>query len=209
MQHFDVGGSTRVSIDPARPFDPANPRTNDNDGYPDIIADQRSMLPGGAECLVAEDVFWYVWVPFLEAKGMRPKFTTEAVVPYINESRWVADCGLEVGGCGSGMACWDRNPYACCMACGRAYKVRWQLPATRSEIVRLLAGRPPVNRNWEAHKGETATELAVQNVLMQGVAPEHRGGLLVAANVHMPDEFASPTEWLDRMQAGRRRAARA
>jgi hypothetical protein len=202
--HVEVPGlSARVKVDPP---DPRNPNTNPDDAYPAIIRDQRTMHAGGRDCETAEDVFWRCWVPWHERQGRTPKPDAEGreVVPYVNHSRWVADCPA----CNGGMACWDRNPYACCGDCARIYKVLWQPPAVRAEAIRLLAGRVVNDRNWLAHQGETTTELALQNVLMTGVAPERRDGLLVAANVDMPDNFTHPLEYLDVLQTARRKAAR-
>jgi hypothetical protein len=104
------------------------------------------------------------------------------------------------------MACWDRNPYACCLGdgCGRVFKVLWQLPQLRSEVMRLVAGRPEGHRNWDAHKGETVEELKIQNVLLQGVPAVERNGLLMAENVSLPDELVSPEEYLDRLRRERK-----
>lgn len=201
-EHVDIGLSTRVK---AEPPDPKNPPTMSDDGYPGVFQDQRTMLQGGIDCETAEDVFWNCWVPHLEQyQNMEPRFDgrRSPVVPYLNAGRWVADCPV----CGCGMACWDRNPYACCLGwqCGRVYNVAWQLPAQRSEVMRLLAGWPEGNRNWDGHKGETIDELKIQGVLMAGVEPAQRNGLLVADNVHLPDEFTDPAEFLDRLRRARR-----
>jgi hypothetical protein len=152
------------------------------------VFDQRHCTVGAHGAEEAEDVFWQAWVPLLARRGLTPVVDPREVVPYVNHARWVADCPA----CNGGMHCWDRNPYACCLTCGTMFKVVWQSPHARAEVVRLLAGRVPTDRNWNAHKGETAEELAIQNVLMQGVAPEHRDGLLVAANVTMPKQFTHP-----------------
>ena len=78
--------------------------------------------------------------------------------------------------------------------------------AERAQVARLLAGRPAQHRNWDAHKGETVEELKIQNVLMQGVAPEMRDGLLVAAGVTVPERFIGPQDYLDHLQTARRKA---
>jgi hypothetical protein len=178
------------------PFDLARPPQDSDDAYPHLYATQREMLPNGIECDTGEDVFWKVWEPFLrgvdeygrpnEIPKRVPVLDEEhrQVDPYVNQSRWVADCPA----CGGGMACWDRNPYACCLTCGRMYEVRWQLPAERAEVMRVLAGRPIGNRNWDPRAGETVETLAIENVLMQDVEPVQRHGLLVAAGVDIPNE---------------------
>lgn len=199
--HIDVGGPTRVR---ATPPDPKNPPVDGGDAIPaGVILGQRELLPGGVECEEADDVFWKVWVPLLERKGLTPIVAHDGaeVVPYINHSRWVADCP-----CGGAMHCWDRNPYGCCLDCGVLHKVRWQPPAKRAEVTRLLAGRPVQHRNWDAHKGETVEELKIQNVLMHGAPAVERDGLLVAANVKMPKRFTHPQEYLEHLQTARRKA---
>lgn len=203
MPNFvDAGFSTRVD---ASPPDPANPPSLKDDGYPAGFGDQRTMLQGGLDCETAEDIFWKCWAPHLERhQQIVPTIDPDnrSVVPYLNAGRWVADCPS----CGCGMACWDRNPYACCLGwhCGLIFKVAWQLPQARSEVMRLLAGWPEGNRNWDAHKGETIAELKIQGVLMLGVEPARRNGLLVAENVHLPDDLTDPLEYLDRLRRARR-----
>ena len=199
-EHVDVGRSARFRI-PERD----EVLVDTHDAYPSGFQDQRTMLVGGLDCENLDDIFWRVWAPHLERfQQISPRMDEELreVVPYLNAGRWVADCPA----CGCGMACWDRNPYTCCLglACARMFKVRWQLPATRSEVMRLLAGRPESNRNWDAHKGETVDELKIQNVLMLGVPSVERNALLVAENVHLPDELTDPAEYLDRLRRDRR-----
>lgn len=195
------GNVTALVIDETR----AQPLPDD--GYPALFGDQRTMLAGGLECDSAEDVFWKCWVPHLELHqpGLYPHFDEEerAVTPYLNAGRWIANCPA----CGTGIACWDQNPYACCLGfqCARIFKVRWQLPALRSEVMRLLAGWPEGNRNWNAHEGETIEELKIQGVLMLGIEPAQRNGLLVASNVRVPDQFTDATEYLDALRRSRRR----
>lgn len=192
----DVGKSTRVS---AKAPDPKNPPTMSDDAYPAVILDQRSMLPDGGICETAEDVFWKCWVPWFERQHKPPPVVSKApahVIPYINQSRWVADCPK----CNGGMACWDHNPYACCLDCGRMYEVRWQPPTERAAVIRVIAGWPPQNRSWDAHKGETIDALKIQGILMQGLDVEKRNGLIVAANLDVPDELASPQDHLEQLR---------
>lgn len=194
MSFVDVGLPTRINAN----VDPANPPQMPSDGYPAIYQDQRTMLPGGLECETAEDMFWKVWVPHLERfQQIAPTLDSSEVIPYLSAGRWVADCT-----CGGGMACWDRNPYACCLGCGRMCKVSWQPPAIRSEVMRLLAGRPEGNRNWDV--GETVEELKIQNVLLQGVPAVERQGLLVAENVTVPDDFTSVGDYLEHLRSARK-----
>ncbi len=193
-----VGNVTAIVIDPSRPL------PMPDDAYPALYGDQRTMLEHGLECETAEDVFWKCWLPHLalHQPGLVPVLDSQEVIPYLNASRWIANCPA----CRNAMACWDQNPYACCLGyqCGRIFKVRWQLPALRSEVMRLLAGWPEGNRNWNAHEGETLEELKIQGVLMLGVEPALRNGLLVADNVHVPDEFTDANEYLDSLRRARR-----
>lgn len=201
MSNFvDVGGVTRID---ASPPDPNNPPTNDDDRYPMVVEDQRHAY--GCDT-VDEVIAWQAaWLAGECPPRANPAPPIEAVrddrtvIPHINASRWIADC-LE---CGSANAVWDRNPDMVCLGCGRVYKVAWQLPAVRSEAIRVMADWPTVNRSWDAHKGETVEELKLQAVLMQGVAPELRNGLVVAAGITMPDDLTSPGEYLDRLRSKR------
>lgn len=194
MAFIDVGLPTRIKATA-----PDTPPQMPDDGYPAIFHDQRTMLTNGDECETGEDVFWKCWVPHLARyKNMEPLPDPREVIPYLNAGRWVTDCPE----CHGGIACWDRNPYACCLGCGHMFEVTWQLPALRSEVMRLLAGRPEAHRNWDV--GETVEELKIQNVLMLGVPSAERNGLLVADNVHVPDEFLSPSEYLNHLSNARR-----
>lgn len=199
---IDIGAPTRVRVGPTGPTGP----TVTDDAYPAIIADQRTMLPNGIDCGTAEDIFWKCWVPWAERHALTLQLDPEqrAVVPYINLSRWVADCP----NCRGGMACWDANPYTCCLTCATICEVHWQSPFERAAVIRVLAGRPVGNRNWDAHKGETLDELKLENVLMTGVAPAERHGLLVAANVDIPTELTDANDWLERLRTQRAKANR-
>lgn len=198
--YVDVGLSTRVD---ASPPDPNNPRTLPDDAYPAIIEDQRHAY----KCDTVEEVMAWIgaWLAgecpprANPAPPIEPVRDEREVVPYINCSRWIAECHE----CAAAIAVWDRNPDMVCLACGRVYKVAWQLPALRSEVIRVIADWPTNNRSWDAHKGETVDELKLQAVLMQGVAPDLRNGLIVAAGVTMPDDLTSPGEYLDRLRSER------
>ena len=166
----DVGLATRLVIPEAGPISPMEDQADD--GYPDIIVDQRR----GYHALETESVDEIIdyWDRFL-ANHRPPKQIIETgleVVPFINGGRWVADCE-----CAGGMLCWDRNPTACCLSCGRRYSVRWQLPALRSEVIRTLACRPVSNQNWDprlvddlGEMVESVTFLQRENLLMLGKA---------------------------------------
>lgn len=162
----DIGGSTRVVVDPDTLT--VTGGTDGGDlGYPDVIIDQRRGY-GVPDMNTQDDVasFWNTYVarafdrPVVEGNG--------EVVPYINSSRWVADCP-----CGGGMLAWDKNPYSCCLDCGTKYSVAWQPPSLRSAIIRELASRHPQNRNWDPRRVddngdmiETVEFLRRENVLM-------------------------------------------
>lgn len=195
----DIGAPTRVRA--AAP-DLANPPTLD-DAYPAIIEDQRTMLPNGTACETAIDVYNLVWLPWAEKHGLTLQEDPQVrvVTPYINQSRWVADCPE----CQAGMACWDRNPQAACLTCGRIYKVAWQSPTERAAAIRILAGRRAVHRNWDVHRGETVDELVLQNVLMLGDHATDRHGLLTAAGIDIPLELNTHQELLDRLRTRRQK----
>lgn len=204
--HIEVPGlSARLDVSPP---DPDNPRTYPGDAYPAVIMDQRH----GYSCETADEVLAHqlAWLhgespplPF-PRPPIEPVADERAVVPYINASRWVADCPE----CGASNWVWDRNPSMVCLGdqCGHVCKVLWQLPAARAAVIRVIAGWPQGNRCWDAHKGETVEELTIQGVLMLGAPPEERNGLLVAASVPMPDELVSPQEYLDRLRTLRIKA---
>lgn len=205
-QHTDIGLSTRVKVEPP---DPNNPPTYGDDAFPAIIEDQRHAYK--VDTLEEVEAFQLAFLagecpphPVPRAPIATPTRDGRSVVPHINASRWIAEC-LE---CGAANAAWDRNPSMVCLGCGRMYKVAWQLPKERAEVIRVLADWPELNRSWDAHKGETVEELKIQKVLLQGVVPEKRNGLIVAAGVTMPDDLTSPQEYLDRLVARRIKAAR-
>ena len=201
VTYLDVGLPTRVK---AEAPDPANPPTYHDDAYPAVIADQRH----GYGCETADEVLAHQLGFLDEHYQMQPVQDPEkrSVVPYINASRWIADCPA----CGTSNWVWDQNPNMVCLGrkCGHVFKVVWQPPKLRAAAIRVIADWPPANRSWDAHKGETVEELTIQGVLMQGVAPDLRNGLLVAAGVKLPDKLISANEYLDRLRDGRRKAER-
>lgn len=162
----DVGLPTRIVVPAGGPV-VAMQDTRD-DGYPDVILDQRAGY-AGMEAQSQEEVFAF-WERHLAGQRppIRPWVSPDGVVPYINHSRWVADCS-----CGGGMLCWDQSPYACCLDCGGFFQVHWPIPALRSEVIRILAAREPRNRNWDPRKVdkqgdavETVEFLQRENLLM-------------------------------------------
>lgn len=205
MANFvDVGGVTRVD---ASPPDPDNPPTNDNDRYPMVVEDQRhAFRVETIDEVVAWQAAWLAGecpphaVPRPPIVAVRDERT---VTPRINASRWIGDCPA----CAAASPVWDRNPDMVCLACGRVFKVAWQPPQIRSAVIRVIADWPTANRSWDAHKGETVEELKLQAILMQGVAPDLRNGLVVAAGITMPDDLTSPGEYLDRLRSRRVKAA--
>lgn len=210
--YVDVGLSARID---ASPPDPNNPRQMPDDRYPLVIQDARH----GYGCETVEEIRAYQagWCagecpphdrppPKWPVVAPRPDPELRETVPYINASRWIADCPQ----CGTANWVWDRLPDMVCLGrgCGLTFKVLWQLPTVRSEVIRVIAGWPEQNRSWDAHKGETVEELKIQGVLMLGVEPVKRNGLLVAENLHMPDDVLGPQEYLDRLRSARVKAAK-
>lgn len=170
-----------------------------------MTKDQRHMLPGASEAQNADDIR-QVWVNVLgdprRPNRQQPVPDGRTVTPYINQGRWVADCP----NCGSGIACWDRNPEACCLGnrCGHVYTVAWQPAAVRAEVERVLAVRLEDHQNWEAQRGETVEELKIENVLQLGVPHTERPSLLRAEGIDVPSEFPSPIEYLNSLRKKRR-----
>lgn len=168
----DVGLPTLLD---ASPPDPANPRQYPDDGYPDVIKDQRHAY--GCETREEIEDFW------LAHLRVEPRYEHHEVTPYINRARWLVDCP----NCNSGAYAWDRNPLACCLDCGLIVKVMWQAPAIRSHAIRLLAVRELVNCNWNAHKGETVEELERENRWLLNEPSVARNGLIVPVGLTVPE----------------------
>ena len=205
-EFVDVGLPTRVKA--AAP-DPNSPPQLPDDGYPKVILDQREMFG----CDTVDEVRAY-WSAFLARKNMGPKPDPEgrASVPYINQSRWVADCPA----CTGGAACWDQNPQACCLTCGTVFKVAWQLPTLRSAVIRELVARPlycschprhpGAHRNWNAYEGETLERLQFENRFMLGIGSSKKNGLSVADTVNLPDGFDTAQDYLEHLRTTERKA---
>jgi hypothetical protein len=188
MEHLDIGSVTRVPVpDRAPDTAPIDP----NDGYPKIIRDQRELHG----CETVPEVIAY-WDSFLERSGRVRVMDQRELTPYINHSRWLADCPE----CNGGMACWEANPYACCLDCGHQFSIRWQEGGERAAAIRLLAGYPDRHRNWDPRVGETVESLRVRHIVMAGKPPVERNGLLAAANVQVPDEFTTIGEYMERLK---------
>lgn len=165
----DAGQITSVVVDPQAMIVTGGSGDPNDPGYPDVIIDQRRGY-GHPDLASPNDLeaFWQSTLSRREPPVEIVDDPTE-VVAYINASRWVADCVCD----GGAMFCWDRNPRACCLLCGRRFFVRWEPPAVRAAVIRELAGRPEPNRNWDPRLRdelgglvETPEFLHRENVLM-------------------------------------------
>jgi hypothetical protein len=209
-KHVDIGRATRVK---AEAPDPENPPQDTHDAYPAIIQDQRHGY--GCETLAAIEEYQRGWLagevpPHIEPPPRWIPVEPHAdpsgreVVPYINASRWIAECPE----CGAANWVWDHNPRMVCLGrgCGLTFKVLWQNPFDRSEVIRYLALWPAPNRSWDAHKGETLDELKLQGVLMLGLPHDKRDAELQRNGLVIPDNIMSAQEYLDRLRADRIKA---
>ncbi len=79
---------------------------------------------------------------------------------------------------------------ACCLDCGLLFKVRHPSPFVLSAAIRLLAVRPIVNANWNAHKGETIEDLERENRWMLNEPSIEKNGLVVPIGLDVPDALA-------------------
>lgn len=93
--------------------------------------------------------------------------TAPAIIAYVNQGRWVADCPF---GCGSAqvVAETDKRFYCCggngCQNYGAGNKtipVAWPDLDLQAAIENLLVVRPPVFRNWKV--GESLELLELEN----------------------------------------------
>ena len=166
MVVVDAGYSTRVVVNPET-LEVQGGTDGADEGYPNVIVTQQDGY-GGRTLRSKAEVDAFLEQQIARRFDREPLLGDVEVVPYINASRWVADCP-----CGSGMFCWDQNPYACCLECGTRFKVLWQPPAERSAAIRVLAGRPVDNRNWDPRRVdkdgnmvETVEFLRRENALM-------------------------------------------
>lgn len=199
MEHLDVGGVTRVAVDPDRT--PTYP----DDKYPAIIADQRVMFCDPRTLAAAEltqvtsvadaTAYEMAWLTG-HGKSRKPDPEQRELIPYISKSRWCADCP----NCNGGIACWDENPHGCCLECGYVYKIAWQPPKMRAEAIRILAARPYAHRDWHAHKGESVERLKTENLVIWGIGTTRADGMTVAEGV-IPKDCISPVDYLDRLRA--------
>lgn len=163
----DAGQITSVVVDPQAMSVTGGSGDPNDPGYPDVIIDQRRGY--GAPDMASPNDLEVFWETTLARRGVEIVDQVDEVVAYINASRWVADCTCN----GGAMFCWDRNPRACCLVCGRRFFVRWEPPAVRAAVIRELAARPEPNRNWDprlrdelGEMVETPEFLHRENVLM-------------------------------------------
>lgn len=78
--------------------------------------------------------------------GDRFRMARRSLKPYLNHSRWVADCQMD--DCNGGIAMWKENPQACCLDCGTIYKnIDWPKEMGEVEQTALLVPTPE-ERNW-------------------------------------------------------------
>lgn len=178
-RYVDVGLPTLLRADPP---DRDNPSQMPDDGYPAVIADQRHAY--GKETVEEIENFW---LDALDARNIEPTFDQLLfAIPYINRARWLVDCPQ----CNAGNFAWDRNPLACCLECGLIVKIAWQAPTIRSAAIRLLAVRPILNCNWNAHKGETVEELEAENRWLLDEPSIEKNGLVVPRGLNVPEALA-------------------
>jgi len=103
------------------------------------------------------------WKDSLARRKMTPEADDRRVLAYVSENRWLADCPS----CGAGISCWDQNPEACCLGCGRVFVVDW--PADKAEAERLLEERAPSARHWLPL--EPVANLEAENARYMSVEP--------------------------------------
>ncbi len=176
----DLGLPTLTKVGPP---DPLAPPQVEHDGYPAVLADQRHAY----RCETVADIEDF-WLAALEQKNLTPRTSDplDEGDAYINRMRLLVDCPS----CNSGAYAWNRNPLACCLDCGLLFKVRFPSPFVLAAAVRLLAVRPVVNANWNAHKGETLEELERENRWCLDEPSVEKNGLVVPAGLDVPEAFA-------------------
>lgn len=75
----------------------------------------------------------------------------EALVAYVNHSRWVANCP----GCGGGIACWPEHGHGACLDCGNVWPIIFPSPRDIAAGSNVLLARPEAStRNWRVDRGE-------------------------------------------------------
>lgn len=166
MVVVDAGYTTRVVVNPDT-LEVQGGTDGADEGYPDVIVTQCDGY-GGRTLRSRAEVDAFLEQQIARRFDREPLVSDLELVPYINASRWVADCP-----CGAGMLGWDQNPHVFCLECGTRYALRWQPPTLRSGVIRLLAGRAPQHRNWDPRRldgdgmmVETLEFLGRENLLM-------------------------------------------
>jgi len=131
-----------------------------------VLKDQRDIYGGTTPAEVR-----HRWATILargnterQARGMTPVALVADLRPvaaYVNHGRWVADCPE----CGGGVGAWPANLEGACLDCGHVYGVTFPAGCDRAE--EILRSRPPQNRHWRPDHGETLTDLATENQMME------------------------------------------
>lgn len=116
------------------------------------IRDQRQIHAGATP-----DEQRTFWITNLALQGITMVNDRRTLTAYCSENRWVADCP----NCNGGIACWDQNPHGCCLDCGHVYTIRF--PKDHHLAAAFLEQRPPGNRHWHPHRGETIRDLEREN----------------------------------------------
>lgn len=172
-----TGLPTRMWVEPP---DATNLQQMDGDGYPAVIADARHAYK--VETVEGLEAFW---LDFLERhhRVLRANDPLDEVDAYINRMRLLVDCPF----CNAGNYAWNRCPLSCCLDCGLLVKVRFPAPTVLSHAIRLLAVRPIVNANWNAHQGETIEELERENRWLLNEPSVEKNGLVVPVGLDVPE----------------------
>lgn len=94
-------------------------------------------------------------------KALEPwAFILTPPTAYVSHGRWVVDCPV----CGNGPSVLVPARLALCFGCGAVFE-NVVVPSEDDidDIEMLLDARPPQNRSWLAHKGETVADLDDEN----------------------------------------------
>jgi hypothetical protein len=86
----------------------------------------------------------------MASRGIQP-VDAGSVTPYVNDSRWVADCE-----CGAGMALSPGVDRATCIECGNRYVVNWPDDDERQQVEAALLARP----NWSTRQWQPGEKIA-------------------------------------------------
>jgi hypothetical protein len=82
--------------------------------------------------------------------------TRRKLHPYLNHSRWVADCPMDE--CNGGLAVWKLNPQACCLDCGTIFtQIMWPPDKDIEAVEAFMLFVPfPDHRNWRPERENVA-----------------------------------------------------